>query len=450
MRLFGRTISESSVKFRTFIGSRLQDMLHSSREIRTWIAALSIVAVGMSFMVDLHLTRKHGGVDLRDKVVAARSLAAGRSLYYHPWRPGEPERFADPSLTPGTIMTRYTGSPFQALLMVPMAGFTFTSMHLGWLFMQYALLLGAILLMYLTFGSKSRPDRIAMALFAVILVSSDSWRLHVERGQVYVIFAFLIAAMFISLARKKEFLFGVLAVTMVLLKPPALLIFVPLAFRGTRRIWAGGIAMVLVTAGIFAVMPHGMRSWQEYFNAMKEWSSLMGAGGPSVVYPGLFAYPATIEGSNILTIGHSVGFEDGSVFVILKALGILLPKWTAYATVMVFFSLSGSLLWKHFNKLSSSDLLLLGFCGWLIFMLMLPVPRFNYQFVLWTAPLCYALLNYRDRPFGWSTLMAFAAILILGGWSVLPVNVLLAEGVFLGLLLYYVHFTAHHAPISDP
>lgn len=424
-------------------------MLNSPKEVRTWVIVLGIVAIGMSFMIDFHLTRKYGGVDLRDKIVGARDLAAGRSLYYNPWQPGEPERFADPALTPGTMMTRYTGTPFQALLMIPMSGFSFGAMHLAWLFMQYALMLGAILLMYLAFGSKSRSDWIIMALLTAILVSSDSWRLHVERGQVYVIFAFLIAAMFYSLAKRREILFGVLAVTMVLLKPPALLIFIPLAFRSTRRIWAGGIAMLLLTAGIFALIPLGMQSWQEYFSAMKEWSSLVGAGEPLVIHPGLFTYPATIEGLNNLTTTHSMEFEEGSVFVILSVLALLLPKWIAYATVVGFFSLSGLMLWKHFNRLSTSDLLLWGICGWIIFMIMMPVPRFNYQFVLWVGPLCYALLHYRDRPFSWNALMAFAAILLLGGWSLLPVNALLAEVILLILFLYYLLFSVKNAPAAN-
>src|SRR5690606_37366962 len=331
----------------------------NGKEMRKWVFALGLIAVGFSLAVDLHLTTKYGGVDLRDKIISARDLMAGRSMYYDPWQPGEPEQFADPSLTPGTVMTRYTGTPFQALLLAPIGLLPFGTARLAWLFLQYALLLGALLVVFRAFvpaQERSGPAWALWVLLLVVLVASDSWRLHVERGQVYIIFAFLIAALFSALAARRDLLFGVVAMALVLLKPPALLVFVPLLLRQTRRMWAGAALLLLAATVAFLLLPQGLAAWPTYFAAMQEWGAYAAMGEPPVIHPGIFLYPETIEGLTNLGTSHDMEFEDGSVFVIFDALYTRLPEWTAYASVLLFFGVTALLFSR--TRFSRPDLLL--------------------------------------------------------------------------------------------
>ncbi|MFN3875372.1 MAG: glycosyltransferase family 87 protein, partial [Flavobacteriales bacterium] len=235
---------------------------------QTLVLAMGAALV-LSLAIDGWLTRRYAGVDLRDKVVGARSLMAGRSLYFDPWRPGDDERFADPSVPPGATMTRYTGTPFQALMLAPLGSLPYSTIRLTWLLIQYALMVAAALLAFRASDDRSARAMVLAAAVLAIALASGWWRLHVERGQVYVAFAALLAGLFWSLRRERPGLAGVLAAILVLMKPTHAFLLLPLAWRAERRMLLGGLSLALVAAGVFALLPNGLRAWAEYAEAMR-------------------------------------------------------------------------------------------------------------------------------------------------------------------------------------
>lgn len=388
-------------------------------------------ALLFSLAIDFSLTRKYGGVDLRDKIVGARSLMAGRSMYFSPWSPGEPERFADPMVPPGASMTRYTGTPFQSLVMAPLGMLPFGAARLPWLLLQYALLVLAVVLARRAFdGADGRGALLAGAVL-VALLASASWRLHVERGQVYVVFAALIAGLFWSLTKARHLLSGGLAAALVLFKPTYAFLLLPLVLRLNARMLMGAALMIGASAAAFAVVPNGMNAWREYLEAMRIWSTMPGLGAPPSSDPGAFTYPAVIEGLANLREHHAMEFENGSVAAVLLAVaGRSLPAWlpwAAYGAVIIGGLL---LLRRSATAASPGQLLLLGFMAWSVLMMLLPTPRFDYQLVHWVAPVLL-LLNRQRRPFIVDALLILAGGLVVGAWSILPVDILLAEGLLL-------------------
>lgn len=398
---------------------------------RTLLLAIG-AALLFSLAIDAWLTRKYGGVDLRDKVVGARSLLAGRSIYFAPWRPGEDERFADPMVPPGARMTRYTGTPFQALVMAPLGALPFGALRLPWLIIQYALLLLAAWLAFRAFDDGSARAMVLVAAVLAIVLASGWWRLHVERGQVYVAFAALLAALFWSLRRQRLALAGALAAALILLKPTYALLLLPLVLRAERRMLLGGAGLALVAAGAFALLPNGLRAWAEYAEAMRAWSGMPGMGAPPSAEPRAFEYPAAIEGLGNLREHHAMEFENGSIAaVLLGVAGKPLPGWLPYAAYALLLAAAAGLIGKPVARMERERLLLLGFCAWTVLMVLLPTPRFDYQLVHWVAPALFLLLAHRGMPFGWNVLGAGAALMAAGGWAVLPVNALLAEALLL-------------------
>ena len=395
------------------------------------VAAAALLA---SFAIDLHLTRHYAGVDLRDKVVGSRSLLEGRSLYFDPWRPGEAEELADPMLPLGTTLTRYTGTPFQALLMAPLAKMPFGTARLAWLLAQYALLLLALWTTARAYGPRGPQQVAVLAGVLMLFLAARSWHLHVERGQVYVIAAAMIAGLFAAVAARRELAMGVLVAALVLLKPTYAVIAAPLLLVATPRVWLGGGGFLLGTAGVFALLPGGLRAWAEYRTAMQAWSGFIGRGEPPVTEAVQGAYPATIEGIAGLDGHHPMEFEDGSVTSILYAFGVELPGWAPWALFIAMALAVVLVAGRRLRRLPATDLLLLGFCGWTVLMWLLPVPRFDYQVVHWAAPLAVLLLTHRRRPFAWDLLATIAAALLLGAWPMLPVNVLLAEAIMVALV----------------
>jgi hypothetical protein len=396
------------------------------------LAALALVAAAL--LIDLHLTRKYGGIDLRDKVVGARSLLEGRSPYFEPWQPGDPERFADPSVPPGSPLTRYTGSPFQALVMAPLARAPFPATRMAWLFLQYAMLLFSVgLMLRETQRGSGFSAAAALAVLAVVVLSG-SWRLHVERGQVYTIFALLIALLFVAANRRQDLLLGALGALLILFKPTYGLLLLPLAVRLNARMVLGGVATVVVAMTPFLFLPGGFSSWVEYGEAMAIWGANPGEG--AIPPTGAeFAYPAVIEGSTALWDHHPMEAENGSVAAILHAFGIPIPAAAAYLTVLLLMAAVAVPFWGRLRRTPLTDLLLFGFCLNTVLMIMLPTLRFHYQFVVWTAPLLYVLLSRTRLTPGWTVAAVAAGLLVVGGLELLPVNVLLAEFILLGLFL---------------
>jgi len=396
--------------------------------LRAAIGALIL----FSMAIDFSLTRKYGGVDLRDKVVGARSLLTGRSMYFNPWKPGEEERFADPMVPPGATMTRYTGTPFQALAMAPLGMLSFGSLRLPWLVAQYALLLLAVVMAHRALGDEKWRTELITGMVLVAVLASTSWRLHVERGQVYVGFAALLAALFWSLGRERHLLAGALAATLVLFKPTYAFLLLPLALRMNMRLIAGAAIMLVASAGLFAIIPNGFTAWGEYLEAMRVWSAMPGVGAPPSSDPDAFTYPALIEGLSNLRDHHAMEFENGSVAAVLVAVtGIELPGLLPWATYALVLAVAGGVLRKRVLGLPRTHLLLLGFTAWTVLMMLLPTPRFDYQIVHWIGPVLLLLHAWRERPLITNMLLTMAGVLVVGGWSVLPVNILFAEALLL-------------------
>lgn len=199
--------------------------------------------------------------------------------------------------------------------------------------------------------------------------------------------------------------------------------------------WLGGLSLMAVALIGFSSIPGGITAWKEYPAAMRTWSGYVGMGAPPSAAPGAFTYPGTIEGMAEPTLHHPMEFENGSVAVLFHVFGLDLPGWLPYLALLLFLGTALIIHGRRLRRADATDLLSFGFCAWTLFMMLLPVPRFDYQVVHWLAPLAVVLLLQRDRPMWWWLTAAMAGVLLLGGLAQLPVNVLLAEMLMLVLLL---------------
>jgi hypothetical protein len=178
--------------------------------------------------------------------------------------------------------------------------------------------------------------------------------------------------------------------------------------------------------------------WADYAEAMKVWSEHPGHGFIPPPQTMDFVYPEVIEGVTNLTLMHAMEMENGSVGAILFYYGIDMPAHAPYLFTAVIILLVVLTRWRQLRNATPADLLLFGFALHTILMIALPVLRFHYQFVMWVAPLLYILYAYREPPAYWYAGMMLAAFLVMGAMDLLPVNVLLAELILLGLVGAYL------------
>lgn len=396
------------------------------------LLALALIAL-FSLLIDFHCTRKYAGIDLRDKLVGSRSLIAGRSLYFEPWRPGEPETFADPMVPAGAEMTRYTGTPFQALLTAPLAILPYKVARFAWLPLQYALLILAAWLAAMAVGQGTYERVRAITIVLAIMLASSSWRLHVERGQLYVLPAFLIACIFAATIKGRPLLAGVLETVLILIKPTYGLLLAPLIFSFRPKYVTGGLITLGAATLCFAVIPKGFLAWQEYAQAMEIWQHGMEEGPkppPGAIH---FPYPSPIEGVTDPASSHPMSFQNGSILSILHGFGIMIPGWITAVTYAAFLAAGAVVLRKRLQRLGPVGLLLVGYCCWTVLMWLLPAPRFNYQAVHWVAPLVAVLISFPKKPYAWRVAAIITAALFLGAWKIVPLTYLLADMMMVGL-----------------
>lgn len=272
------------------------------------VLALLLLALAVSahmITADLRNTLRYGGTDMRGHVVGARLLARGLDPYYYLWTPGDAQELLDPvdfrvTLTPALLWT------YSLVAEQPYA-----TLRFAWLLGQWSLLCISLAVLARV---NTTPQRAAL-LFSVALLAiaaNPAWRLHVERGQLYIVWVAILAAAYALASRntKRTELFagGLIGVGICLRPPLALLILPMLLLRRQRLAYAASAATMLSLAFFLAVARPA--AWTSYMSTMisTESQNYQGATDRPEI-----AYPAVIEGLANLNDTAEIRGVDASI-----------------------------------------------------------------------------------------------------------------------------------------
>jgi hypothetical protein len=274
----------------------------------------------ISCWIDADNVVQGGAIDLRNRITGARLLAAGIDPYTYKWTLGDPEIYCDPYNNPRVTVSKTTSSPAMLALTMPWGTLPYRNGQYCWFMIEWALLLGCGTLWWL--AARERWQRLLLgAIFALFTIGA-SWRLHAERGQNYVVLAFLLAfwlAGTLRAGRGWAFAAGFAGGWLAAARPPCLLLLPVLAWRRRDQIpgMAAGLAL-----GIGLPMLFLPEIWGDYFHGMQQqaYYYLNWINPP----PGKYGYPALIENISVLKLAHFVPivFADGSVHALLRAWGL--------------------------------------------------------------------------------------------------------------------------------
>lgn len=239
---------------------------------RALFAACLLLAFSLSLwglVKDIHNTRRYGGVDLRNRVVGARLLKEGLDPYFFKWSEEYPETLLDPMDNPENGVSRVTVPPTVLALHLPLAWLPYSVQRTAWLFAQWLMLLGSIFLF-----ARCAPSRglAAAAWLAGLLFSATPfWRFHVERGQVYVLYAFLAALsywLYLRRGRNAAFAAGLALGALAALRPTFIFMAVPLlVFRKWKAL--AGLACGVIAMALLCLPLTGVSAWRSYAEAMR-------------------------------------------------------------------------------------------------------------------------------------------------------------------------------------
>ncbi len=353
-----------------------------------WRAAmLLIVAIGaFGLLVDLKNTAKFGQYDLRNRVVGARVMTLGGNPYTYRWHPGEPTTLLDPFIGPSGTISGCTVTPPVLSIHALFAQLHYRYQKFIWLLVQLALF-GGIIGLAMSRAENSET-RAAVFLAGLMFFCSMFWRMHVERGQVYVLYAFF-AALFISSFKwrtaNRGILGGLVLGVLVGLQPQMIVLGVPLLIYRQWNYVLGGIGGLVVCLIIpFFISP---TVWPDYVHSMMKYvhvpaSPVRATVAPAPIAPA-FELPGEVEGIQNLGAFAKFGDADTSLKSTLAYLHIPSSRG-------LFFSLlaAGTLAWfvnvfRWMKRSVPLDLCLARTLGLVLFIsLALPIRRGEYSNVI--------------------------------------------------------------------
>ena len=374
------------------------------------------LALLVSFGVDFANTAQGGAIDLRNRVTGLRLMESGMDAYHYKWREGEPEEYCDVYNNPQLPVSKTTATPALLMLHLPLAALPYRAAQLLWFAGQWALLLGTGWL-WLRAGTTSR-QRWIVALFFTGFTYTAAWRLHAERGQSYVLLAFVFACWLTATLDPKRgglqgFIGGCFAGFLIALRPPFVLL-VPFLALHRRGQLAGAAVGLLLGLGLPLLM--NSSSWTDYSSAMQTHSELYRNGiDPR---PGPQSYPPKIEGVPTDTLGHYVAipYADFSAHALLRWLGFApFPATPLLLVVAAPFA-----FWLWFSRDQAAERLLPGLAAWLFLAdLFLPAYRDSYNDVLILNVVCLGLIAATRFPsVAWPCAIWPCAAALPLGWAV--------------------------------
>lgn len=393
-----------------------------TRPSRYIIFAITAGFVVLTILKSFVLTTQYGGADLRTRVVASRLITTGNSPYFYKWNPDDGERYLDPLDVQARKVNGNVVTPAVLMAMYPLSQLPYPAIHMIWTVLLILAGIGTVYMLCKNMDSNTTV--IASSLMLLGLVCSEIWLYNIERGQMYIFYAFLLALMYRlynSTWKYSAFLSGFIGGLFILFRPFAIVIGIGFLLHGKWKwIW-GCLTGFIIGCAIFVLPKPSL--WQDYYHAMQEYVQEHFAEGPvQATADELSDKPTTIEGATNLT-----EYSDFQVARLetahqyLKKFGIIINDTHALALYAITVLLSGLFFFRLRKKHSTpASLFLFGFLLFILAELFSATDRGAYNVIMWLFPLSIISVQARYN---------------------IPVLIIVALGL---LLLHHFPFTIRH------
>ena len=340
------------------------------------VTALTILLL-VSFIIDGMNVQQGGSIDYRNRVTGARLLVVGINPYTYKWVRADDPIYCDVYNNPHQPVSKTTATPALLALAIPLAELPYRLDQYLWFASQWALLLGAAYLWWRR--CRDFRQRVLLGVMVTGLTYTAAWRLHVERGQSYVLLLFFFAfwlAGTLNPQTRQRFLTGLAAGFLMTLRPPFVLLFPFLAWKARGQL-TGVVTGLLI--GLIVPMFFSLHIWPDYFSAMQTQSHLYRFDiNPR---PGPQSYPPEIEGmpTDLLANFVAIPYADFSMHSLLRALGA--EPFSAELVFLGGLTLFAAWFWWARNQ--NIGRVLLGLAIWMFLLdLFLPAYRNTYNDIL--------------------------------------------------------------------
>ncbi len=393
------------------------------------VLVIAILMALWGFFLDLRNTTQGGAVDLRNRVTGARVAASGMDPFAYKWSPGQPLEYCDPYNHAGWPYSKTTVSPVALAMHAPFNEWNYKSIQWLWFYFQYLCLAAGFLTWV---RDETGSAKMWGAIFTIAFCGTAVWRLHVDRGQIYVLYAALlpiVAWLGKAGGRTREFAGGLAGAFLIGLRPVFFGQFAPPLLR-KRWIYFAGAAAGAVLVFFLPRILCGTDIWRHFRSGMEGHARLyLEQAKPA---PAPMAYPDSVEGIPIDLLARfaRIPFADTSVF---KRISFQLPSKPLLIGWVLLMIASGIVMMRR--RQTSDARLWWALSAWIVMGdFLLPAYRNTYNDILFWPLFLFGLGALRGRARErWIGLCGFWLFAALAVW-VLPREFIPAPSI-LGFLI---------------
>jgi hypothetical protein len=385
-----------------------------------------VIAIIFSIFVFIEAIRylkRNDAVDLGFRITGTRLLVNNKSPYLYFWKEGDNPKFYNRYEPRQGSVNRVTVPPSVLILTIPFASLETTTIKWIWMFLSYGLALGSIFLFYKL--SEDRFKNIILAFSVFFFLGSMSWLLHIERGQVYVVYLFMLSLIFYCFKKEKIILaLGVLCL-LVWMRAPFIFFFLPFLSSLKKPKTILWLFLYLLILGSITLLFSSSQNWQDYFFAMTEWSKVQ------VIQPELFSDSTSDAWKYI-----AENIKDERDYIISNSsiqylfqyhlkIGLFKTELLIFFIVSTFFIVVP--IQKVLRKNNTETLFLAAFLIYISFELFIPAPRYNYNFIQWMFPLLLLFVSDNEiKPYQWM-LIILGLLINMGLFIYIPRAMIMGE-----------------------
>ncbi|MBX2925053.1 MAG: DUF2029 domain-containing protein [Chitinophagaceae bacterium] len=371
--------------------------------VKLWsIAGIIICLAGLCYTIyrDAGLQKDSSIGDLRNRVAGARLQKDGLIPYMYKWKKGDELKYFDVYGDYSDEIGAITGTPFFHSLLYPITGFKETTISKIWTAIQYLMLI-VIVWVARNFGATALQKRMVV-IGGMLFLFTEAWVYSIASGQIYLVIPFLFSICMFCLRQKKEFYFflaGLLAVSLILVRPNTAFIFLPFLLLLKKITFRQGIGFVIAPL-LFLIYisgsPHQRSLWTKYKVVVSEHIKMHQNARHEPAQSG-------IHKGIVSSTGRIFYSENGNFFVLVKkitGLGVSVSFLIA-ASLVIIMTLCA--LFIKINLKQNSSLYIcsiFGACLYMISDLFSPIHRHQCYTVQWFFPVLLAAAGYQRRYLG--------------------------------------------------
>lgn len=382
-----------------------------------YLAAIIVFIAGIFYQSRYLQVFNH---DLRNRVVGSRLIHENRSPYYFQWTSADGERFYDPLDNERTELTRCTATPFFLRLIQPLILMNEPGIQLSWFVISYLLLAASCFLFCIS--AEEHQRRPAIILIFALSGFSFPWSVHLFSGQYYIFVVFLLSLIYFLLQhndQSRQFVAGFVIAILVLIRPTAILFFIPFLFRFRaykKFLLSAGALLAIYLA--WAYLSGEIHYWKEFVSMSKEWNLIFYNDSDEIVSRNS-SWPAKVEGQPLVIASDICGIQVSNLPKIIKLLFHYRLSMPATQLILVFFSAALLFFFRRSFHQHITSLLLSGFFIYFFSEFVLYIYRSNYNAVQWIFAVAIVFVTTAPRKAS-----RWLYIFLLTGWilNLLPMS----------------------------